>query len=153
MRNPESNLRPQKLLIADDSAEMRRLLRRICVHAFADICECADGEQAVALFAEQRPDCVLMDIAMPRLDGLAAMAQILAREPTARVIIVSQHDGASFRQAAAQAGASGFVSKNHLEPLHGLIGAQPRPSDAAPSEGRSLPSLTTATDPGKDHEK
>src|SRR5262245_30036468 len=104
---------------------MRALLHRLCAHAFAEIHECADGEEATALFVEQRPDCVLMDISMPRQDGLAAMARILAHEPAARVIVVSQHDSAPFRQAAIQAGASGFVSKNDLASLHGLLGIEP----------------------------
>jgi len=116
---------PTKLLIADDSAQMRALLRRMCAHAFAEIRECADGEQAVAMFNEQHPDCVLMDIAMPHQDGLSAMARILAQEPAARVIIVSQHDSAPFRRAAVQAGASGFVSKNDLAPLYGLLRIKP----------------------------
>jgi len=121
VQNPQRSHAQAKLLIADDSAEMRSLLRRMCAHAFAEILECADGEQAVALFNDQRPDCVLMDIAMPRQDGLAAMARILARKPAARVIIVSQHDSAPFRQAAAKAGACGFVSKNDLASLCGLL--------------------------------
>lgn len=93
----------------------------MCAQGFVEIHECADGEQAVALFAEQRPDFVLMDISMPREDGLAAMARILARDPAARIIIVSRHDSAPFRQAAAQAGAIGFVSKQDLAPLYGLL--------------------------------
>src|SRR5262245_20744723 len=112
---------------------MRALLRRMCAHAFEQIHECADGEEAVALFAEQRPDCVLMDISMPRQDGLAAIGRILSHEPAARIIIVSQHDGAPFRLAAIQAGPSGFVSKNELASLHGLLGIEPRTNDDAAS--------------------
>lgn len=115
---------------------MRALLRRMCAHAFAEIHECADGEQAVAIFTQQHPDYVLMDIAMPGQDGLAAMARILACEPAARVIIVSQHDSAPFRQAAAQAGAYGFVSKNDLASLPGLFAIEPaRRLTESPSVG------------------
>ena len=122
MQSDKASQSPGKLLIADDSAEMRRLLRRLCAHAFADIRECADGEQAVAAFTEQRPDCVLMDIAMPLQDGLSATARIVAHEPAARIIIISQHDDAPFREAAARAGAIGFVSKHDLNPLRRLLG-------------------------------
>ncbi len=117
---------------------MRRLLRRLCDHAFADIRECADGEQAVALFAQQHPDWVLMDIAMPREDGLAATARIVAREPAARIIIISQHDGTSFREAAARAGACGFVSKHDLEPLRRLLGLRFTATGAPPCDGPAL---------------
>jgi len=125
VKNPTSRA-PSKLLIVDDSAEMRALLRRMCVPAFREIYECADGEQAVSLFARHHPDCVLMDIAMPRQDGLTALARILASEPAARVIIVSQHDSVPFRQAAAHGGACGFVSKNDLTSLYGLLGIERR---------------------------
>jgi CheY-like chemotaxis protein len=136
VQNPISHA-PSKLLIADDSAEMRALLRRMCVHAFNEIVECTDGEQAVTLFSQQHPDCVLLDIAMPRQDGLTAMARILARDPAARVIIVSQHDSAPFRHAAAQGGASGFVSKNDLSSLNELLPLQPgadHPIDSPPAQ-------------------
>jgi CheY-like chemotaxis protein len=118
----ESHPNPRSLLIADDNPEMRRLLRRLCAHAFTEIHECGDGVEAVAAFVAHWPDVVLMDIAMPRQDGLAAMAGILARAPGARVIIVSQHDNAPFRQAAAQGGAWGFVSKENLASLTHLLG-------------------------------
>jgi len=113
---------------------MRRLLRRLCAHAFADIHECAEGEQAVAAFAEQRPDCVLMDIAMAPEDGLSATARILARDPAARIIIVSQHDDVSFREAAARAGAIAFVSKHDLNPLRQLLGLDPGAANSPSSD-------------------
>jgi len=134
VQNLQASHAPRKLLIVDDSAEMRRLLRRLCTHAFEDIRECADGENAVAAFAEQRPDCVLMDIAMAREDGLSATARILARDPAARIIIVSQHDDVSFREAAARAGAEAFVSKRDLNPLRRLLGLEPGAANTASSD-------------------
>ena len=130
----------RSLLIADDSPEMRLLLRRFCAHAFTDIHECGDGVEAVALFAAQQPDAVLMDIAMPRQDGLAATARIRAHSPSARVIIVSQHDHASFRQAAAEAGATAFVSKLDLEPLRQLLGLK-QVATGAPLSSKPQPPI------------
>jgi CheY-like chemotaxis protein len=137
---------PRSLLIADDSPEMRYLLRRLCAHAFTDIHECGDGVEAVAMFAARQPDAVLMDIAMPRQDGLAATARIRAHSPTARVIIVSQHDDASFRQAAAQAGATAFVSKLDLQPLRQLLGLQ-HGATQAPSSDEPQPPIPGAPSP------
>jgi len=126
VQNHQASQPPRKLVIVDDSAEMRRLLRRLCAHAFAEVHECADGEQAVAAFAAQRPDWVLMDIAMAREDGLSA---------TARIIIVSQHDDVSFREAAARSGAVAFVSKHDLNPLRRLLGLEPGATDFPSCDG------------------
>src|SRR5262245_13634323 len=132
--NREASSNARSLLIVDDSSEMRRLLRRLCAHAFTDIHECSDGVEAVTAFAAHRPDVVLMDIAMPRQDGLTAMTHIRALSPTARIIILSQHDDASFRQAVAQAGATAFVSKFDLQPLRELLGFTDPAIGAVPSE-------------------
>ena len=125
----------------DDSPEMRRLLRRICEDSFTDIHECSDGIEAVEAFATHRPDVVLMDIAMPRQDGLVATAHILAHSPTAHIIILSQHDDASFRQAAKQAGATAFVSKFDLQPLRQLLGFKDA-ATSAPAGDPPLPAIS-----------
>ena len=121
---------------------MRGLLRRLCAPVFTDIRECNDGIEAVAAFDLQQPDVVLMDIAMPRQDGLAATASIMARSPTARVIVLSQHDDASFRQAAKQAGATAFVSKFDLQPLRQLLGFKDVVISVPPSGSPPRPSIS-----------
>lgn len=109
------------MLIVEDNAVMRRLLRNLLEDQAVEIHECADGSQAVAAYRQCQPDCVVMDIEMPELDGLAATRQILAEFPAARVVIVTQHDSARFRAAARCAGACGFISKENLLELRTLI--------------------------------
>jgi DNA-binding NarL/FixJ family response regulator len=75
----------------------------------------ADGEQAIALAREHRPDVILMDVRMPRLDGLAATRQVLAQtsaEDRPRVLILTTFDLDEYVYEALRAGASGFLLKD-----------------------------------------
>ena len=109
----------RKFLIVDDHAAFRQTLRAFLPDS--TVLECADGSQALALYAAERPDWVLMDIQMPGLDGLTATRRLKERFPVARIIIVTNHAGEEFRAAAREAGADGFVHKEHLEELPAMI--------------------------------
>src|SRR5262249_54785207 len=74
--------------------------------------EAADGEQAIALAGETRPDVVLMDIRMPRLDGLEATRRITASLPATRVVVLTTFELAEYVFGALRAGASGFLLKD-----------------------------------------
>jgi len=74
--------------------------------------EAADGEEAVRLTEELRPDLVLMDIGMPVLNGMEATRQIVERVPDSRVIVLSGHSEQRFVTEALQAGAAGYVLKD-----------------------------------------
>lgn len=100
-----------KLLIVDDNPEMRRVLRRMLDGLADEVTECDDGDQVLAAYADCRPDWVLMDVEMKRMDGIAATRELLTREPAARVLIVTNYDNAGLRQAAQAAGACGYVLK------------------------------------------
>ncbi len=102
---------------------MRSLLRHMLIPFSADICECVDGEEALALYAAQRPDLVLMDIRMPRMDGLEATRRIRKFHSTARIVMVTDYDDDDLRKAAKQAGACGYALKQNLTNLLALIGA------------------------------
>jgi DNA-binding NarL/FixJ family response regulator len=103
-----------KVLLADDQ-ELVRTGFRMILGAERDlqvVGEAADGGEAVALAARLRPDVVLMDIRMPRLDGLAATRQILALPATpTRVLILTTFDQDEYVFEALRAGASGFLLK------------------------------------------
>ncbi|SON55377.1 Response regulator UvrY [Hartmannibacter diazotrophicus] len=103
-----------RILLVDDHPIVRegyrRLLERQPGHVV--LAEAGDGEAAVRTFAELAPDIVLMDLSMPGSGGIAAVEEILARDPSARIIVVSMHQGAIFAQRAMAAGARGFVSKS-----------------------------------------
>ena len=102
------------LLIVEDNAKMRRMMKSLVADLASAVHECSDGAQALAAYAAQRPDWVLMDIAMKELDGIGATRAIKAAFPEARIIIVSSYDGADLRQAAQEAGACGYVLKENL---------------------------------------
>lgn len=112
-----------KILIVDDNAHMRRLLCRVLRGVAAKTVECVDGCDACAAYDVHRPDWVLMDIGMSRMDGLSATAQITEAHPEARVLIVTNHDSDGLREAAARAGARGYVLKENLINVRRLLQA------------------------------
>jgi DNA-binding NarL/FixJ family response regulator len=73
--------------------------------------EAQDGRQAVALVAKLRPDVVLMDVAMPGLNGLEATRQVLKAFPATKVLMLSAHSDDAYVQSATESGAVGFLLK------------------------------------------
>jgi DNA-binding NarL/FixJ family response regulator len=107
-----------RVLIADDQALVRGGFRMI-LDAKEDIevvGEAADGDEAVALAAEQEPDVVLMDVRMPGTDGIEATGRIVGSGSSARIIILTTHDLDEYVFAALRAGASGFLLKDVRPP-------------------------------------
>src|SRR5687768_11959899 len=102
------------LLIVDDDARMRSLIRSIVADLADPITECGDGLEAQRCYAEQQPDWVLMDVVMPEVGGLEATREIVASYPAARIVMVTGHENESLREAAASAGACAFVLKDNL---------------------------------------
>ncbi|BCB76155.1 response regulator transcription factor [Phytohabitans flavus] len=102
-----------RVALADDQAMIRAGLRMV-LETEPDlqvVAEAADGADALAVTRRARPDVVLLDIAMPRLDGLAAARQIAALPAPPRIIMLTTFDSDDNLYAALRAGASGFLLK------------------------------------------
>jgi DNA-binding NarL/FixJ family response regulator len=103
-----------KILLADDHKIMREGLRVLIEkHDDMDVVEEAgDGRMAVQLTRKLRPDVVIMDVTMPRLNGIEATRQIMAAVPDARVIALSIHSDRRFVSQMFRAGAKGYLLKD-----------------------------------------
>ena len=112
-----------RVLLADDHAMLSAGLRALLGY-YDDVeivGEARDGAEAVELVAELRPDVVLMDIAMPGMNGIDATRLIHEQHPHTRVLVLSQHGERQYVLALLQAGASGYILKRALG--SDLIGA------------------------------
>src|SRR6266850_2327883 len=101
------------VLLADDHMLVREGLRKMLEleRDLEVVGEAADGRQAVALVKKLRPAVVLMDIAMPLLNGLEATRQVLKNSPDTKVLILSAHSHAAFVKQVTELGAVGFLLK------------------------------------------
>jgi DNA-binding NarL/FixJ family response regulator len=105
-----------RVLIADDSPTA---LRSVCDYlefsgGFDVVCTSSDGMNAVQLAERHQPDLALLDLSMPRLNGLEAAKQLRRSFPTLRVIIFSELNGLSLADECKRHGADSFVSKSEL---------------------------------------
>ena len=110
-----------KVLIVDDSEQMRQLERTYIESLADDIRECADGSEALAVYTNFEPDWVLMDWKMKEMDGLTATQQIMKSYPQARILFITQFDDDFLRQSAREAGAYGYLLKEDLSGLRSII--------------------------------
>ena len=112
-----------KILIVDDNASVRRLIRSILPPFASESYECANGADALTTYQAQRPDVVLMDTRMNEMDGIQATERIKAADRGARILIVTDYNDEELRRAAMRAGACGYVLKYNLLELAGLLEA------------------------------
>jgi len=104
---------PIRILIADDHTLMRQGLHEICagLGGFMVVGEASGGAEAVTLRRTSRPDVILMDLAMPGVDGVEAIRQIMSEAPTARIIALTMYREEPYMLAAIRAGARAYLLK------------------------------------------
>jgi len=109
--------RPVTVLLADDHALVRRGFRRLLEDdpEISVVGEASNGEEAVALTLSLKPAVVVMDAAMPRMSGLAAIRAILEKTSEPAILMLSMHSEETLVQQALAAGARGYVLKNALD--------------------------------------
>ena len=111
------------LLIVEDNARMRRMIKRIVGDLAERVFECEDGADALAIYTANSPDWVLMDIQMKNTDGLTATRQIKAAFSDAKIVIVTNYDDTTFRESARAAGAFDYVLKENLLDVRRILAA------------------------------
>lgn len=123
----------RRILVVDDFKPWRDAARKI-IEAQPElqvIAQADNGEEAVQFATELKPDLVVLDIGLPRVDGLSAAARILKVSPTTKIVFLSQNNDPDILYAARSLGASAFVHKlkaatDLLSAIAVAIGAQPR---------------------------
>lgn len=139
-----------RILLVDDHEVVREGVRSMILRARPDweVCgQAADGQAAIAAALRLKPDLIILDITMPRLNGLEACAELRKQGCKTPVLIFSMHESARMVSEAAEAGAQGFVAKAQaardlITAIETLLGGgaffggsrKPRP-DAGPSLG------------------
>jgi DNA-binding NarL/FixJ family response regulator len=120
-----------RLLVADDHAFMRAAIGAVlaCDESLEVVGEARDGEEAVARCRELRPDLVLMDVEMPRMDGIEATRVIKAEFPFTSVLVLTAYDDHEVLMGAVKAGAAGYVLKGSnpkavLEAVRAVLGGE-----------------------------
>ena len=104
-----------RILVAEDETIIRLDLRDLLVRAGFDVCaEARDGEEAVALARSEQPDLAIMDVKMPRLDGIEAARRILEERPIP-IVMLTAFDQRELVERAAEAGVYGYLVKPFRE--------------------------------------
>lgn len=138
-----------EILIADDHELFRRGLRMFLESRPEwHVCgEAADGKEAVAKAKELKPDVVLLDVSMPKMNGLEAARAIRLETPGSEILIVSQNDAALMEKAALQAGATRYIQKTRISP--DLTEALEALSNDRQAANETDPKKSVIAEPGK----
>jgi DNA-binding response OmpR family regulator len=107
-------MEPKKILIVDDDPSIREILCAQLSRLHYAVCTASDGEEAVSQFKREKPDLILMDVMMPRLDGLAACQKIRALEKGSSrvpVLFLTARDAPHDKMSSALSGGDDFLPK------------------------------------------
>jgi DNA-binding NarL/FixJ family response regulator len=116
-----------RVMIVEDNSKMREVIKRTILDHVKDvetIIECENGEQAIKRYIQSHADWVLMDIQLEKLDGLVASKAIMDLHAGAKIIIVTSYGDSRYREAARSIGVYGYVLKENLGELAGLMTAR-----------------------------
>ena len=105
-----------RIMLVDDHAVVRAGVRRLIEQdgRFLVVAEADSGESAYQQYGVCLPDIVIIDLSMPGMGGVEAISRIIARYPSAKLLVLSMHENAAFASQALKAGAKGYLSKNGL---------------------------------------
>src|SRR6185369_4914639 len=110
-------MKATRIVLADDHTVVRKGLRML-LESYPDflvVADAADGRQAIALVEEHRPDVVVMDVAMPILNGIEAARQISGKYPQVAIVFLSMHSDEAYVLKALKAGARAYLLKDSAE--------------------------------------
>jgi DNA-binding NarL/FixJ family response regulator len=119
-----------RVLVVDDEEDMRALVRSTLELADTHLHiagEAVDGDEAVRMWREARPDVIVIDQRMPRTSGLEAAKQILTEDPDQAVVVLTAFPDKHVQAAAERLGVKGWMSKNDMRLLPALLRAIARP--------------------------
>ena len=106
------SIRMANILIGDDSLAIRMILKEILLMADHKVVgEAKDGDEAITMYCALHPDLLLLDLAMPKKDGLTVIKEIISKHPKAKIILISASDDQQFIQHCLNSGALSFISK------------------------------------------
>jgi DNA-binding NarL/FixJ family response regulator len=111
---PDSNQPSIRVVLADDHDLVRSGIKALLsmIDGVEVVAEARDGQELIQLVESLEPDIVMTDISMPRMDGIAAIAQIHARHPAVRLLVLSMYDTVDFVKRAVANGACGYLMKD-----------------------------------------
>ena len=141
-----------RVVIADDGPLVRALFRRILERSVAAdvVAEAGDGEEAIAAVAVHQPDLLLLDVAMPKVDGLSAIPEIRRQSPHTRIVLLSGFEGWQLDREAHAHAADGYIEKQ-LDP-DSLVAKLRDHCRAACSEREGGPVLSLAAPTADEYE-
>src|SRR5262245_50709022 len=137
----------KKVLIVDDDAEMRSLLWELFLAYGLEVVEAANGLEALLVVKRWRPDIVVLDIRMPRVDGLDALKRMMAFDPGLHVVVITGSVDVHVRRQALTLGAAAALTKPLDLPslLAALSLSAPSPVEPV-ADGESFPTPTSGSD-------